>query len=112
MIQKARDAIPKKTSVAETEILFALSGEELYGLQISDAIKSASDGHKGLRTGSLYTTLHRLEEKGLIESRWGDEVLSERGGARRRYYRLSGKGEATIHYIQTFHSRLLSWQPG
>ena len=99
------------TTPNEELILLALQDKELYGLQIVQSIKDASGGRKKLRIGSLYPTLHSLEEKGLVQSQWGDECPQERKGARRRYYSLTQSGEATLADIQGFRENLLNWQP-
>ena len=44
----------------------ALSGRELYGLEIITAVADASDGKRKIGFGSLYPTLHKLEKKGLV----------------------------------------------
>jgi PadR family transcriptional regulator, regulatory protein PadR len=99
-------------SPREEIVLLALYEKELYGLQIPKAIESASSGRQKMGIGSLYPILHSLEAKELIESRWGDEERSERGGARRRYYQLTKRGVTTLNAIQSFRSELLAWQPG
>ena len=43
-------------------------------------------------TGALYTTLDRLETKGLIET-WMGNATAERGGRRKRMVRVTAKGE-------------------
>jgi PadR family transcriptional regulator len=78
----------------ELLILAALETSEwLYGLSISERILETTG--QALSPGSLYTTLHRMEQKGLVYSRWGEstEVCC---GARRRYYQLTALG------LQTF----------
>jgi DNA-binding PadR family transcriptional regulator len=100
-----------EASPREELVMFALYNKELYGLQIPQAIAEASDGKRKMGMGTLYPVLHSLEKKGLVESRWGDEGREERGGARRRYYKLTGNGVATLEAIQSFRSNLLSWQP-
>ncbi|WOB66901.1 PadR family transcriptional regulator [Microcystis aeruginosa] len=106
-------AVPKPVSVTPNEelVLLSLQNKELYGLQIIESIADASGGHRKLRIGSLYPTLHSLEEKGLIKSRWGDERPDDRGGARRRYYHLTQLGERTMSGIQEFRHNLLHWKP-
>jgi DNA-binding PadR family transcriptional regulator len=99
-----------EVSPREELVLLALHCKELYGLQIPQAIKEASDGRREMGIGTLYPVLHSLEKKGLLESRWGDEGREERGGARRRYYKLTGAGVATLNEIQSFRSNLLGWQ--
>lgn len=101
-----------EVSPREELVLFALYGKELYGLQIPQAMEEASGGKRQMGIGTLYPVLHSLEKKGLVASRWGDEKREERGGARRRYYKLTGNGVVTLEAIQAFRSKLLNWQPG
>lgn len=83
----------KTPSIGKTEtlILTALSSGERYGLEIIDKAHEISEGKVKLSLGGLYTTLHRMEEKGLLESHWG-ETTDVRQGARRKYYRVTGLG--------------------
>ena len=46
-------------------------------------------------SGSLYTTLDRMETKGLVESTAG-EVTPERGGRPRRYVRVTPQGQELL----------------
>ncbi len=46
----------------------------------------------GLKSGTLYPVLARLEAAGWVESGW--ESAETHGRPRRRYYRLTGVGEA------------------
>ena len=98
-------------SPREELVMLCLYGKELYGLQIPYAIADVSDGKQKMGMGTLYPVLHSLEKKGLVESRWGDERREERGGARRRYYKLTGSGTVVVDEIQSFRSSLLTWQP-
>ena len=50
---------------------------------------------RAVSRGALYTTLDRLEQKGLLRSRLGDP-LPERGGRARRYYTVSPRGLAGL----------------
>ena len=74
----------------EQQILSALVGKELYGLEIFDAL--SSEGWPPLSLGSIYPALNRLEKRGQILSRWGD-VQEGSGGARRKYYRLTSQND-------------------
>lgn len=100
-----------EVSPREELVMFALHNKELYGLQIPQAIAEASNGKRKMGMGTLYPVLHSLEKKGLVESRWGDEGREERGGARRRYYKLNGDGVAALDEILSFRSNLAGWQP-
>ncbi|MEM9218421.1 MAG: PadR family transcriptional regulator [Cyanobacteria bacterium P01_F01_bin.150] len=101
----------KKPTPREQLVLFAIGYHERYGLEIQRAIKDCSNGSESISVGSLYPTLHNLEKKGLVTSRFGDEVVKERGGARRRYYSLTEDGLYAIKSIQQYQSALLTWQP-
>ena len=96
-------------SALEENILSALLGRQLYGLQISKAIEQASGGRRKLAVGSLYPTLRRIEHKGLVHSHW--EGVDERGGARRRYYKISAKGATALVENQAIRKNLMEWQP-
>ncbi len=77
----------------EVKILSVLMLGEAYGLEI---IKQLNKLHeKTMYLGSLYTILSRLEKKGFVKSWWGEET-DERGGNRRKYYRITGSGELAI----------------
>ena len=98
-------------SPREEIILLALHRKELYGLQIPQAVEEASGGERKMQVGTLYPVLHSLEKKGLVESRWGEEGRDERGGARRRYYKLTGLGVVKLDSLQSFWASLRDWQP-
>lgn len=68
-------------------------GSDAYGLAVRNELASVA-GRKP-SSGSLYTTLDRLEKKGLIESFAGERTL-ERGHRPRRYVRVTGAGKALL----------------
>jgi PadR family transcriptional regulator PadR len=86
----------------ETDILIlsTILGSEHYGLEIIEEVKRISDGKRKISLGGLYTTLHRMEQKGLVEGRWGD-TTAERQGARRRYYKVTGLGARALRESAT-----------
>ena len=45
--------------------------------------------------GAIYTVLDRLERRGLVRSRLG-EPTPERGGKRKRHYRLTARGSNAL----------------
>ena len=61
----------------------------------------------GLKSGSVYRALSRLETLKLVESSWedADEALAEKR-PRRRYYRLTPKGREELSYAR---ARLLDF---
>jgi DNA-binding PadR family transcriptional regulator len=100
-----REATPR-----EKLVLFAIGYHERYGLEIQRAITECSGGTESISIGTLYPTLHSLERKHLITSRYSDETYDDRGGARRRYYKLTDNGLSCIKAIQQYQSDLLTWQ--
>jgi PadR family transcriptional regulator PadR len=89
-----KTAVPELTR-QEHILLSALAADERYGLEIVDAVKKATG--VSISFGGLYTTLHRMERKALVESRWGDTTY-ERAGARRRYYKATGLGLRALEH--------------
>jgi|SRR5579864_5493628 len=85
-------------------------GAEAYGAAIRLEIEQATQRRCSL--GALYTTLDRLETKGLVET-WMGEATPQRGGRSKRMVRVTGKGikEAAAFYLTvTRASRGLSWE--
>ena len=81
-----RDLLPLTPAVFY--ILFALAGGEKHGYAIMKEVEDISSGKFTMGPATLYTTIQRLLELGLIEET-GASSNSER---RRRCYRLSGSG--------------------
>ena len=73
---------------AETLILALLEERDRHGYEIAKLIDRRSDGTLKFHVASLYPTLYRLEDKGLIEGRWVERA----GQRRRRSYRLTTEG--------------------
>jgi DNA-binding PadR family transcriptional regulator len=84
-------------------------GEDAYGAAIREAIESTT-GRK-CSVGALYTTIDRLETKGLLKT-WMGEATAERGGRAKRMVRVTPKGvEAAKDFYDavTRVSRGASW---
>jgi len=64
-------------------------GEEAYGAAMRELIESS--GGRTCSLGALYTTLDRLEAKGLVET-WMSAPTQQRGGRAKRMVRVTGKG--------------------
>ncbi|MFN0169662.1 MAG: PadR family transcriptional regulator [Bryobacteraceae bacterium] len=84
-------------------------GDRAYGAAIKQEIESATERRCSI--GALYTTLDRLEAKGLLET-WMGEATPQRGGRAKRMVRVTAKGiqAATAFYdAVTRVSRGVSW---
>lgn len=82
-----------RESLGHFELLVLLAvlrhGDEAYGVPIAHAI-SQSTGRQVI-LASVYNTLERLEEKGLVRSSVG-QPTPERGGRARRYFSVTSAG--------------------
>ena len=81
-------------------VLSALERGGAHGLEILRRLDAAGVGSLRVMEGSLYPTLYRLEEAGLVEAEW-DEQTKGRRGPRRRIYRLTAKGTAALARSRT-----------
>ena len=81
-------------------VLRALAGRPQHGYAVARFIRDSSDGSFNVIDGALYTSLHRMEERGWVESEWG---LSEKG-KRAKFYRLTASGRRALR------SEAATWQ--
>ena len=79
--------ITKELVAASTEplILSLLAGGESYGYALIQEVKRLSQEKIEWTDGMLYPVLHRMENRGLIKSRWGEsETGRERSRVRKK----------------------------
>lgn len=85
------------TSIGTLELSALLTvarlGDEAYGLAVRHDLSERTG--RDYSVGAIYTTLQRLEDKGLLTSR-ASEPLPVRGGRSRRHFRLTGAGARAI----------------
>ena len=82
-----------RESLGHFELLVLLAllrhGDEAYGVPIAHAIEHSTG--KPVILASVYNTLERLEQKGLVRSTVG-EPTAERGGRAKRYFAITTAG--------------------
>ena len=71
-------------------ILKALALEPLHGVGVSRRITQITRGAFRVSFGSLFPSLHRMEEKGWLEVEW----RASENNRRAKYYRLTSSGRA------------------
>ena len=81
-------------------VLKALSWGPRHGHSVARVIRDTTDGTLDVTDGSLYVALHRLEDRGLVDSDWG---LSDKG-KRARFYTLTAAGR------QELKTEIAAWQ--
>lgn len=78
---------------AEPLILSLLARGETYGYAIIQEIRKLSENKIEWTDGMLYPVLHRLEDRGLIKSRWAESEA----GRKRKYYCLKEDGKKALN---------------
>jgi DNA-binding PadR family transcriptional regulator len=98
----------KTSSLGDFEHVVLLAilrlGTSAYGVTIRGEIAARTDRNPS--PGALYTTLDRLEEKGLVTSRLGDPT-AKRGGRAKRYFAVTASGVRAVICSQKAYRRLL-----
>jgi PadR family transcriptional regulator PadR len=90
----------------------ARQGDTGYGASIREQIHQTTG--RRCSFGALYTTLDRLEKKGLIKT-WMGDPSPQRGGRAKRLVRVTTKGvEAASEFYSTVKraSRGVTWATG
>ena len=73
-------------------ILRGLSWGPKHGYAVARWIEESSKGTLVVLDGALYTSLHRMEERGWIAAEWG----TSHTGRRARFYRLTPAGKKSL----------------
>ena len=79
---------------AVLHILLSLSAEDRHGLGIAADVKAFTNGRLTLGPGTLYGTIKRLLDAGLVEDL--GQPPADEGDPRRRYYRITPKGRRAL----------------
>lgn len=86
-------------------LITAILDGQGYGVTISQALEE----HTGrvAAFGTVHNTLIRLEEKGFVSSELGG-ATAERGGRRKRMFRVTALGSRALRGVQQLRAEL--WQ--
>lgn len=82
-----------KKGVLEMLVLKQLEREERYGYQLISRLRDMSGGLFALKEGTLYPILYRLEDDGLVVSRWSQPRGKE---VSRKYYVITEEGKEEL----------------
>jgi DNA-binding PadR family transcriptional regulator len=78
-------------------------GDEAYGMTIRVEIEERTE--RPVSIGAVYTTLRRLERKGLVASQLGEPSPS-RGGRAKKFFRLEPAGLEALERSRAMFARL------
>ena len=84
-------------------LIVAVLGEDAYGVRITHEIIEQTK--RNVRLNQVHSSLHRLEEKGMIISKMGNST-PERGGRRKRIFTITAFGQQTLAEMKTVRVRL------
>jgi PadR family transcriptional regulator PadR len=98
----------QSSSLGEFEQVVLLAilrlGDTAYGVTIRSEIAACTGREPA--PGALYTTLDRMEEKGVVRS-WLGDPTPQRGGRAKRYFELTKAGRAALVKTQRAYQSLL-----
>jgi transcriptional regulator len=73
-------------------ILQALAAEPNHGLGVARRVEQITQGAFQVNPGSLFPSLHRLEQRGLLKSEWGSSETNRKA----KYYQLTAAGRRQL----------------
>ena len=94
-----------KKGVLDMLVLRLLDGEPKYGYQLISELKERSGGIFVLKEGTLYPILYRLEDDGLVESRWQEAQGKQ---VPRKYYAITECGQEALLEIRQVWNQISS----
>ena len=111
MNQVSHDERPPKCGVLEHHAISAIMHlrADAYGKRIRQTVSERTG--RDIAIGALYTTLDRMEKKGFVSS-WMGDPTPERGGRRKKYYRLEAKGARAWTGFRQETERMWEGLPG
>ncbi len=94
----------------EQQVLLAVwrLEEDAYGTTVRDELEERTG--RPVSQGAVYTTLVRLEKKGLLTSRMSDPT-PVRGGKARRFFRITARGREGLEKARHVMDRLWEGLP-
>ena len=92
-----------KKGVLDMLVLRLLKSEAKYGYQIIQEMREKSEEIFLLKDGTLYPILYRLEDDGLVVSKWSGAVGKQ---VPRKYYEITREGKRTLDEIEDVWKRI------
>jgi DNA-binding PadR family transcriptional regulator len=86
-------------------LVLAACSDDAYGVTIWEQLQKQTG--RSITISAVHATLYRLEEKGYLTSLMGG-ATAERGGRRKRFFKLTTAGSKALVEIQAMRQQL--WQ--
>ena len=88
----ARDDLQLLQGTLDVLVLKTLSWGPRHGYEIAQWIRDTTDAELQVEDRALYVSLHRMEERGWLESEWGTTENNRRA----KYYRMTQEGRGQL----------------
>ncbi len=88
----AKDRVDLVPGTLEMLVLKVLSGSRMHGYAIVRRLQQVSEDVLTVEEGSLYPALHRMEQRGWVQSSWGKSEANRRA----KFYRITPKGRTRL----------------
>jgi PadR family transcriptional regulator len=86
-------------------LVIGILNEEAYGVAIKNELEVQSK--RSISIGAVHAATNRLEDKGSLESEFGN-ATNERGGKRKKYYKVTMHGQKALKTAMEMRNRM--WQ--
>jgi PadR family transcriptional regulator PadR len=104
-IMKKKDALGQFEQLVLTAVL--LCRDNAYGMAVHAKVEELCE--RKVKLPAVYVTLDRMLEKGYLKS-WMSDPTPERGGRRKRFFKLLAAGDRAMAEAQAISRRILeSW---
>ena len=90
-------------------MVIGILGENAYGVTIMEEIEKQTKHRPSI--GALHGAFYRLEKKGFVES-FESGATAERGGRRKRYYKITSTGKDTLVKANELRNSMIKLIPG
>lgn len=93
-----------KRGILEMVVLSLICRKDYYGYELIKKLSETENGLFSVKEGTLYPILYRLEDEGLIRSRWGSadafELPSRENGVPKKRYFATARGQVAFLEMQ------------
>lgn len=96
-----------RTNMGEFEelvlLVTAILSDNAYGISVMEEIEEQTK--RSINISAVHSALDRLEGKGFLDSHVGG-ATKERGGRRKRYFKINTAGQAALNFIRQQRNKL------
>ncbi len=89
-------------------LVVAILDGKAYGVSVMQEIENQSG--RSINISAVHAALRRLESKGFVTSDWS-EATNERGGRRKRIFKISASGVRSLEQIRELRNNLWNQIP-